>query len=215
MTKTILAFGDSNTFGTPPMDSAAAGPLRRYDSETRWPGVVAARTGWTVVEQGLPGRTATALPDPVMGAHMNGPLGLNIALNSCGPIDGLVLMLGTNDQKTMFGLDADGITGAIAGLIAMIKSEDVQAKHGGFETLLICPPAVHETGVLKEKYFGAADKSARLPDRLAALADRWDIDYFNANTVITTSDVDGVHFDEASHKTLGTVIAKALLTSLV
>ena len=50
------------------------------------------------MEEGLPGRTAH-IADPVMGAHMDGCEGLKIALQSHGPIDWLVIMLGTNDTK--------------------------------------------------------------------------------------------------------------------
>lgn len=215
MTKTILAFGDSNTFGSKPMKLRHNPKIDRFESGIRWPGVVAKSTGWDVIEAGLPGRTATALPDATMGDHMNGPMGLKIALNSCGPIDALALMLGTNDQKTQFGLDAKGITSAISALISIAKSADVQAKHSGFEILLICPPAVKEVGVLKEDFFGAEAKSAALPDLLAALADNWDIDYLNANSIISVSDIDGVHFEADSQKALGQAIGAGLNASLV
>jgi len=214
MSKTILAFGDSNTFGSPPMKSRTSNEPR-FAKGTRWPSVVAATTGWDVIEAGLPGRTATSLPDPIMGAHMNGPLGLRIALNSCGPIDAMVLMLGTNDQKTHFSLTPEGITGAIAGLLAIAKSSEIQDKHDGFEILLVCPPAVKEIGVLKEEFFGAEAKSTALPDLYAKLADNWDIDYLNANSVIACSDIEGVHIEAENHKVLGQAIAAGLQASLV
>jgi lysophospholipase L1-like esterase len=215
MTKTILTFGDSNTYGSPPIDKDCSPRVQRYGPDTRWPGVLAARTGWNVIEQGLPGRTATDRPDPEMGAHTNGPLGLRIALNSCGPIDALVLMLGTNDQKTHFDLNAQGIAEAMANLIEIAKSDDVRAKHGAFEILLICPPAVQEGMFPKTVFKGANPKSAALPDLFASIADRCDLNYLNANTVIKTSDIDGVHFDEAGHNALGKAISNGLLTSLV
>jgi acyl-CoA hydrolase len=45
---TVLAFGDSVTFGT------GAGP------DEDWPGLLAAQTGWRVINAGLPGDTAEA-----------------------------------------------------------------------------------------------------------------------------------------------------------
>ncbi len=215
MTKTVLTFGDSNTYGSPPIEKDRRRPLQRYGASTRWPGVLAARTGWSVIEQGLPGRTATDRPDPEMGAHMNGPLGLHIALNSCGPIDALVIMLGTNDQKTHFDLDAQGITEAMADLLDIAQSEDVRSKHGKFEILLVCPPAVQEAKFPRSIFKGANAKSAALPELYGALADRCDLSYLNANTVIQTSDIDGVHFDETAHKTLGVAISNGLTASLV
>lgn len=214
MSKTILAFGDSNTFGTPPMTGRDNAAMERFPKTIRWPTIVAAKTGWEVIEAGLPGRTATAQIDPLSGTHMNGPLGLRIALNSCGPLDGLVIMLGTNDQKSFFGLDAAGITAAMAGLIAIAKSDDVQIKHGGFEVLLICPPAVREIGLFKQEFFGAEAKSALLPELYADLADRWEVDYLNANSVISVSEVDGVHFESDQQIALGQAISSYLKTAL-
>jgi len=214
MAKTLLAFGDSNTFGTPPMTIRANPQMQRFATGTRWPTVVAEKTGYDVIEEGLPGRTATTLLDPIMGAHLNGPLGLRIALNSCGPIDQLLIMLGTNDQKAHFGLTAEAITGAMSALITIAKSDEIQTKHSGFDLLLICPPAVRERGVLSTEFFGAEPKSIALRDQFAALSDRWDIDYFDAGTVIETSEIDGVHFNEEAHQTLGNAVAGYLSTTL-
>ena len=98
MTRTLLVFGDSNSHGTPPI--VTAGEYFRFDAAIRWPRILerALGEGWCVVEEGLPGRT-TQFDDPIMGAHMNGQTGLRIALESHGPIDLLVVMLGTNDAK--------------------------------------------------------------------------------------------------------------------
>jgi len=214
MTKTILAFGDSNTYGSPPM-KAHATPRPRFPRGTRWPTVVAEKTGWEVIEAGLPGRTATAQTDVLMGTYVGGPTGLRVAINSCGPIDALVIMIGTNDQKAQFGLSPEAIAGAVSALVSIAKSEEIQNKHGGFEILLVCPPAVKEIGLLKEDFRGAEAKSAVIPALLAALADSWDIDYLNANTVISCSDEEGVHIDAESHKALGQAICAGLRASLV
>ena len=89
MSHTLLVFGDSNSHGSPPI--VTPGEYLRFDTAIRWPRVMARALGegWTVVEEGLPGRT-TQFDDPVMGAHMNGQTGLRIALESHGPIDLLV-----------------------------------------------------------------------------------------------------------------------------
>src|SRR6478672_6863809 len=57
MTKTIVCFGDSNTYGTPPLTDLE--DSRRFDPKIRWPGVMGDTLGpqWRVVEEGLPGRT--------------------------------------------------------------------------------------------------------------------------------------------------------------
>src|SRR5689334_22120556 len=71
MTKTIVCFGDSNTYGTPPLTDLE--DSRRFDADTRWPGAMARTLGpeWRVIEEGLPGRT-TVHDDPIEGFWKNG-----------------------------------------------------------------------------------------------------------------------------------------------
>ena len=61
----------------------------------RWPVIMAGAAGVTLIEEGLGGRLAAGRGDPIMGDHMNGQLGLRIALASHGPIDLLTIMLET------------------------------------------------------------------------------------------------------------------------
>lgn len=213
MNKTLMTFGDSNTHGTPPM--TALGPNPRFGPGTRWPTVTAATLGpnWTLVEEGLPGRTATTQADPLMGAHMNGQMGLRIALASHGPIDLLTIMLGTNDTKTHFAQTAEAITGHIAALLGIARDPLVQEKHGGFDILLICPPKVRETGMFQDSLMGAAAKSAALPGLYKSLATHWRIGFLDAGQHITTCDEDGVHFDATAHHTLGQAVAAEILAS--
>jgi hypothetical protein len=82
----VLCFGDSNTHGSPPIVTRGEA-YGRFGADARWPRVaVSMLSGWEVVEEGLPGRTAQ-FPDPMMGAHMDGREGLKIALHSHGSID--------------------------------------------------------------------------------------------------------------------------------
>lgn len=208
---TLLCFGDSNTHGTVPIaDLVHRDP--RLAPDIRWPGVCGAALGpdWTVIEEGLPGRTA-AFPDPVMGDHMDGRTGLKIALSSHGPIDWLTIMLGTNDVKTRFGATPEAITGGVASLLDIALGADIQAKHGGFKILLICPPPVAEVGVFAGEFFGGTDKSKALVPLFAALATARGCALLNASAHITTSPVDGIHYCADMHEKLGHAVAKTLL----
>ncbi len=210
---TILTFGDSNTHGTPPL--TVRGVYERIGSGTRWPTVMAKDLGpdWTLVEEGLPGRT-TCFPDPVMGAHMDARPALRMALESHGPIDVLTIMLGTNDTKAMFGVTPEAICGGLASLISITEMPELQARHGGFRTLIICPPPVKIAGVLAGEFFGGDTKSRALPALYKALADHRNCGFLNAGDHIEVSALDGVHYEPASHVTLGHAVAKAV-TALV
>ncbi len=203
----LLTFGDSNTHGTPPITDV--GVYARFDAATRWSTRAAADLGWDLVEEGLPGRTAQ-FDDPVMGSHMNGQIGLKIALCSHGPIDLLTIMLGTNDVKARFCATPEIVTGGIASLLDIAQGVEMQTRHGGFQILLICPPPVVEVGPFRGELYGGAAISERLPALYAALAQVRGIGFLDAGKAIKVSPVDGVHYDATSHLVLAKAVAGAL-----
>lgn len=205
----LMCFGDSNTHGTPPIETR--GLYRRYAPQDRWPVVCAAALGpdWTLVEEGLPGRTAQ-FPDPVMGDHMDGRTGLRIALCSHGPIDLMTLMLGTNDVKTRFGATPEVVTGGIAALLDIALGDEMQTRHGGFRVLLICPPPVLEQGVLAGEFFGARARALALPQLYADLAQARGAGFLDAGRLIEVSATDGIHFDPPAHHALGAAVAERI-----
>lgn len=202
----LLAFGDSNTHGTPPI--LERGEYRRFGCGTRWPTVAQAELGpgWELAEEGLPGRTAQ-FDDPVMGAIMNGRPALRMALQSHGPVDVMTLMLGTNDVKTRFATTPEQVVAGIAGLLDVAQSLEYQARHGGFSILLICPPPVVETGPIATEFWGGAARSRALAPLYRDLARSRGTAFLDASSVIEVSPLDGVHFDEAAHLVLGRAVA--------
>lgn len=209
MTKTLLTFGDSNTHGTPPITTR--GVYERFDAATRWPTLTAAALGpdWSLVEEGLPGRTI-CFDDPVMGDHMNGWPAFRMALQSHGPLDVVTIMLGTNDVKTRFGATPEAIMGGLAGLVDIAQSEEMQTRHGGFKILLICPPPIKEVGPIAAEFWGATDKSNQLPALFQSLATRRDCGFLDAGKHIETSDTDGIHYEPQVHTTLAKAVTNAI-----
>jgi lysophospholipase L1-like esterase len=98
--KTILCYGDSNTWGYIP------GTGERYASHVRWPGVLqnALGNGYVIIEEGLCGRT-TVWDDPIE-EYRSGKEYLIPCLKSHAPLDLVVLMLGSNDLKMRFAAPA-------------------------------------------------------------------------------------------------------------
>lgn len=209
MARTLLVFGDSNSHGTPPI--VTPGEYLRFDAELRWPRVMARALGedWDVVEEGLPGRT-TQHDDPIMGAHMNGQTGLRIALESHGPIDLLIVMLGTNDAKTRFNPTPERIVAGIAGLVDIALSEPMQTRHDGFEVLVICPPPVEELGPISGQFLGGAAVSAGLAPVLAAHCAARGVAFFDAGSVVEVSAQDGVHLEPGAHQALGMALVRVI-----
>ena len=88
--KTILCYGDSNTWGYIP------GNLGRYSRGQCWAGVMQAIIGeFCVIEEGLCGRY-TVHDEPYRQGRSGASL-LQSILESHKPVDLLMLFLGTND----------------------------------------------------------------------------------------------------------------------
>ncbi len=209
MSRTLLVFGDSNSHGSPP--STNNDEYLRYDAAIRWPQVMARALGpgWTLIEEGLPGRT-TQFEDPLMGAHMNGQTGLRIALESHGPIDLLIIMLGTNDAKTRFNPTPERIVSGISGLVDIALSEPMQARHDGFAVLVICPAPIEEIGPETGEFLGGAAVSAGLAPVLAAHCRARGVGFFDAGSVVEVSPQDGIHLEPDAHQTLGLAVAQTI-----
>lgn len=92
----ILAFGDSNTWGLIP------GTGERYPEHIRWTGILrkaAAPYGYRVLEDGVCGRT-TVFQDPSRpGRRGVDSIGHYVCSDGFSAV---ILMLGTNDCKTVF-----------------------------------------------------------------------------------------------------------------
>lgn len=204
----MLCFGDSNTWG---FDAAAGG---RFPWEVRWPGVLAREFAGAVavVEEGLPGRTASVV-DPVW-PHLAAVPYLLPALESHAPLDAVVIMLGTNDIQERYGRSAAAVAGDVAGLaeIAAVSACGAEARPP-FVLLVAPPPIGRLTDALAEASYGpGAEASRRLAPLLAAAAERapFPCGFLDAGAVTALSEADGIHLDAIGHEALGRAVAQAL-----
>jgi lysophospholipase L1-like esterase len=198
---TVLCYGDSNTWGYDPATRA------RYPPHTRWTGVLAARLGaeYRVIEEGLNGRT-TRWDDPIEVGR-NGLTYLRACIESNQPLDLIIIMLGTNDLKRRFDLSASDIAQSAADL-AETAWRFAQAPDGSHaEVLLVAPPAVCTLTEFDLMFDGAREKSCQF-SRYYRLAAGWrHLPFFDAGSVIVSSEKDGIHFDADEHRKLGEALA--------
>jgi len=203
---TVVCYGDSNTHG------AIGATGLRYPREERWPGVVARELAGRahVVEEGLNGRT-TIWDDPFSPGR-NGRDYLRPCLDSHAPVAVLVIMLGTNDLKSVLRLGPAEIA-AGAGSLVDVARESASGPDGGPPAvLLVAPPPLGPPTVSSELWgFGAARETSRL---LAPLyreaAAQSGASFLDAGALVEADPGDGVHLDSAAHAALGRAIAEVV-----
>lgn len=133
--KQILCFGDSNTYGLIPGTAN-----QRYGWGTRWTSILddKVRTkGYRIIEEGLCGRT-TVFDDPFR-TERRGTEMLPAILESHRPVDTIVLMLGTNDCKSVYSATPEVIGQGIEQLLDQINTVNPDAK-----ILLVSPIYIGE-----------------------------------------------------------------------
>ena len=188
--KQILCFGDSNTYGYIPENG------KRYAYADRWTGILSERLkdeDCRVIEEGLCGRT-TVFEDELRIGRRGADL-LPVLLESHSPLHRVILMLGTNDCKTVYGASAEVIGKGIEKLIRQIKSADPATK-----ILLVSPiwlgEGVWEEGFDQEFY--------------EKIASDYGCDFLAASDYVKPSEADREHLSLESHRILSDVIYEKL-----
>lgn len=200
----ILCFGDSNTYGLVP------GMQKRYGWGIRWTSIVeemVGKWGYRVIEEGLCGRT-TMFEDSYRQGR-NGLELLPVLLETHAPIDTVILMLGINDCKKVYGVTPERIGEGIEKLLDQIKTYNANAR-----ILLLSPIALAE-GVWEEGYDLEFDEnsvavSKALPKVYADIANRRGIDFLAASDYACADDADREHLGVVGHRHLANAIIEKL-----
>lgn len=208
--KTILCYGDSNTWGQTPDKTG-----RRYPVDVRWTGVLQTAIGdeYYVIEEGLSSRTTDL--DYSKKTGRNGRTYLEPCLDSHAPLDVVILMLGTNDFKIEFNRSMEEIAQATRELIELIQGKT--AKYNGVpaKVILVSPILVDGSAPkLKEWYSEHYDtssvkKSQQLAASLKKISQALGCSFIDAAQVARAGK-DGIHLDEESHQALGDLLAQQL-----
>jgi lysophospholipase L1-like esterase len=207
--RTVLCYGDSNTYGTVP--TLARAGRHRYAPDRRWPGILRRQLGsdWDVIEEGQPSRT-TVRDDPIEGDHKNGLKALPVSLETHMPLDLVVVMLGTNDFKYRFAATASDVADSIEILVKSIQRSEAGPAGAGPTVLVVAPPPMQEVDWLGDMFLGGEAKSLQLGAKLSDMARRCRAAFFDAGTVVESSAIDGIHLDSDAHRTLGVALAEAV-----
>ena len=198
--KTVLCYGDSNTWGYHAKED------NRFDWHTRYPGVLSRLLGdeYHVIEDGLCGRTTQYESD--IELYVNGKKAAELAAEVHAPLDYAVIMLGTNDCKDMYNASLEDIRKGIEGIAACFEQK-------GAKILLIAPvpmrgleksPFYHEFGIRAE------EKSLLLAGIYAQLAHEKDWMYLDADEIIVTGEFDHIHLEAEAHGKLAEAVFRMI-----
>ena len=204
VTKTILCFGDSLTWGY----EAVTG--RRHAFENRWPNAMGAvlGEGYRIIAEGLNGRT-TVHDDHLVDENRNGSTALPMLLSSHQPLDLVIIMLGSNDTKHPWWSRASDARRGMQRMVEIVQRFEWGVDMEAPKILIMAPPPLVHTDLSDfDKMFGHAIKeSQNFGKEYKNLAELLGIAFFDAGSVIQSDPNDGVHFDRDSSRNLGEALA--------
>ena len=207
--KTILCFGDSNTWGY----NAASGGRHPYD--VRWTGQLQHRLDGKarVVEEGLNGRT-TVFDEPFRYGR-NGSKFLATLMESHGPLDLLVIALGANDLKPIYSASGYDSALGVQRLFSIAHQSPAWRDASDQKILLVLPTRFGELNSnTSERFAGAHEKFDLYLSEYQRVANDSGVHVLDSNEHIITCKDDGVHLDEQNHGKLAMAILSTVLELL-
>ncbi len=180
----VLFYGDSNTFGYDPRSYLDS----RYAPENRWVDIVAAQTGWDVVNAGQNGRE---IP------HRSFELSAAQELFCRHNPDLTVIMLGTNDL--LQGTDPETVTERMAAFLQSFTGK----------VFLVAPPPLQRGAWVTED--ALVEASRQLGGLYQRLSLQLGIAFADAAQWIINLTFDGVHFSEEGHRSFARHLLKKLV----
>lgn len=207
--KTILCYGDSNTYGLMPV------PGGRYPRKKRWTTILGEQlgAGYVVVPEGLSGRT-TAF-DREGAPWKNGLAPLKAIIGSHVPVDIFIVMLGTNDTIPEVGVSAEQIAEGMEQVILAAKEAFEELQEAQPRMILAAPAPIGaafeqstDTGVLD---MGAYVKSRQIAGLYEQLAQKYGCTFVNLQDA-EVSAIDSEHLTERGHEQAAAKMLQAVLS---
>lgn len=188
MKRTILCYGDSNTYGFDPRGFGGG----RYPADTRWTGILDSLPEWHIINEGENGRS---LPKTPLEFHL-----LEQMMLQAQP-DGVCIMLGTNDL--LCGSTARTAAGHLRKLLSCFDQTS--------RKLLLAPPVLQAGDWVTEPSW--IRESIQYAACCHAEAKAYGFSFADTSTWEIALAFDGVHFTEEGHRRFA-VQAAAVFSSV-
>ncbi len=210
--KHILIYSDSLSWGIIP------NTRKRLAFDKRWTGVfentlTSKNKNVRIIENCLNGRR-TVWNDPFKDGR-DGSQGLAQVMEINSPLALVILMLGHNDFQDTHDNNAWLSAQGMQKLIQIILQAPIEPGMPTPEILIIAPPIINNPkGAIAKKFKNAEKRCQGLAKELESIAKVNNAHFFDSNTVISSSVIDGIHLDEDQHTILGKAVAEASLKIL-
>lgn len=207
--KTVLVYGDSQTWGRKP------GVPERMPFHQRWTSIMAEHLGTDVhvIVESLNGRTTCR--DEPWKPWRNGAAHLDMLLACHAPLDLVVIALGCNDLQWHQHLGPyESMLGAQVLLDKVLNWRGEPAGPAPRAFLLAPPLVTAPAGPLLQKFRGAPEKSEEQQRLYRQLAGEMGVPFYSMADVAAPSPIDGIHLDEAGQAALGNAMAPRVAEAL-
>lgn len=202
--KSILCYGDSNTFGHRPTDG------QRYPYGIRWTSLLAENLGedFQVIEAGLNSRTTVI--DDELEKYRNGLKYIDVVVEMNWPLDLVILMLGTNDMKVRYQAEAVDIAEGARSIVREIRRLHQEIRPDWMPQILLASPLLVGEKIRDglsdcSQGFGG-ERAYWLSRELAPLyqqvAREEGCHFLDAGSVASAGTVDALHLEEEGHRDL-------------
>ncbi|MDR2048662.1 MAG: SGNH/GDSL hydrolase family protein [Treponema sp.] len=200
--KTILFYGDSNTWGYVP------GAGTRFPYEQRWTSIVRKKLGpdYDVIVEALNGRT-TAFDDPVCPLR-NGQFAFSLILESHAPVNLLVIMLGSNDCKERLHNRPATIAWGMRSLVELARGKGFGPSGRDPKILILSPPSMTEGDQSRanfdlREFTGSQAIAAGLSPEYRKIAAENGCYFLDTAPIAKPSPIDGLHLTVEANAVLG------------
>lgn len=201
--KTILCYGDSNTFGFNPEDYS------RYGKNTRWTGVLQSNLGdkYKVINEGANNRNGfvTNPQGDLYSAQKHYPE----LISNSDNIDIIILAIGTNDLQFLYNANSDDFEHGLENLISISKNKT--------NDIILIPPVILSDNILNGFFKTQFDKTSILKSQTVGeiyykLAKIHNCRIFDINKFTKPSETDGLHYSKESHKLIADNLTEFILS---
>ena len=193
--KKVLCFGDSNVFGFNPTDGS------RYNENIRWSGLLKKYFSNSI---------------QIIEAGCNNRVTFDNGIADCSGIVSLqkftisgffaiIFLIGINDLQKIYHLNSDDILMNLCNLIQVVKNQSPKTK------ILMLSPAKINKNILNSGFSAlfnelSVEKSKNMIEIFKECKSKYNFDLIDLNEYVTTSNIDGLHFDIENHRKIFEVV---------